>query len=277
MLRTSDLAVYKAIVNAGCEVESKYENLAADFYKSCLDKEREVNDDVIRLLIKKGAGTKNVDDEQVLAYIQKCSKSKSAPKFDWEKLASLTHCKDATPEFDFWKEDVKKINDKQGGVTLLESYLMQSSENVERSAVRMICKAGVNANHKDTQGRNALWLACEKNCSVGVYKELLEAGADCNYTPEGATDLISTYARCCQEQARDEDDSLLRLFLQKGFDMSMVPDEDLQEKLVMLISAEDDEEDQPDDDHQDKDEDQPNEGVDEDDGEDEEEKSKREQ
>lgn len=62
--------------------------------------------------MKKGAGTKNVKDKEILEFLQKCKKSKSAPKFDWEKLTSLTHAKDEEPVFDFWKDDVKKLNEK---------------------------------------------------------------------------------------------------------------------------------------------------------------------
>lgn len=104
---------------------------------------------------------------------------------------------------------------------------MQSKEDIERKAVKMICKAGVNANHKDSQGRNALWLACETGASLGLFKDLLDAGADCNYVPEGASDLVSTYVQCCQDQGHEQNDQVLKLFLKSGFDMSMVTDEDL--------------------------------------------------
>lgn len=112
---TSELAVYKTLFKAGVEIPSddeKEDNLIELYYNSCKSREKDVNDDLIRYLLKKGAKSSTIKNEEIKTYVRARRSTKAAPKFNWDKLVRLTESKN-TPNYDFWHTDLKATDENK--------------------------------------------------------------------------------------------------------------------------------------------------------------------
>jgi len=71
----------------------------------------------------------------------------------------------------------------------------QKKAVVEPEAIRMICAAGVDVNHKDRDDCNALYITAKRTDDVEVYRALIECGIDVNYIPTKGPkcDIISLF------------------------------------------------------------------------------------
>jgi len=101
---------------------------------------------------------------------------------DWDRLKELSTGKRGKFKYDFWFDDVTKITSNEGKVSLLQAYIDNQKEAVvEPEAIRMICEAGVDVNHKDKDGVNALFTATTRTDNIEVYRALIECGTDVNH------------------------------------------------------------------------------------------------
>ena len=117
-----------------------------------------------------------------------------------------------------------------GGQSLLQAFIQECGETVDAECVKMICEAGVDVNHKDGKGENALWLAVEKKVGSEVIQTLLEAGCECNFKPSEGQDIVSLY--CSTTEEADED--ILKLIMSKGLDLELIENEDAKSKALPL-------------------------------------------
>jgi len=221
----------------------------SDVISEIVDREVPKLDEILTLFIEKDFPADTIKDEkakakfaQVQASIKekkeaKASKKKAKKQFDFEKLKELTKCDEQKFDYDFWQDDVKKIHEGEGNVSLLQAYIDNSEDGLSLDAIKMIIKAGVDVNHRDRDDCNALWIATKRTNDINIYKALFAAGCSGDYMPENEGDLCTAYVNNSKSHDREVDTEIVKMIMYKGLDLQNIEDDEVME-LAMPFALE---------------------------------------
>jgi len=86
---------------------------------------------------------------------------------------------------DLWKEDVAKITQSEGNLSLIMVWIDNQQGIVSNEVLKMLLKSGSPINHTDRDGGNMLWYANMRSTDLEGWKIMLDAGVKCNFIPQG--------------------------------------------------------------------------------------------
>jgi len=191
--------------------------------------------DLIQLFLDHGFKMENMTNDAAKEYVNSISNCKA---LDWDRLKELSKGRKGKFEYDFWFDDVTKITPNEGNVSLLQAYIdNQKKAVVEPEAIRMICDAGVNVNHKDREDCSALFIAAMRTQDIEVYKALIECGIDVTYIPKKGPkcDIISVFV----EYAKYKNEKLFKLMIDNGLTEDKIVINSAKEYVKSLLSQAD--------------------------------------
>ena len=157
-----------------------------------------------------------------------------APDFDWDKLISLTKVKEGVEHdnYSHWRMDLKKAD--ENGNSLLQAYINLSEEGIESDAISLILNAGVDVNHKDNEGRTALFNLAQRSNDHDLFRSLICRGADLAVVVN-EEDIASFYVRENEAAEREVKDETLLLFNDWG--LKNVKNEETKKRVDELVEA----------------------------------------
>lgn len=157
-----------------------------------------------------------------------------APDFDWDKLISLTKVKEGREHDNYscWRMDLKKAD--ENGNSLLQAYIELSEEGIDGDAIALILNAGVDVNHKDNEGKTALFNVAQRSNDHDLFRSLVCRGADLSAVVN-EEDIASFYVREQEAGEREVKDETLLFFNDWG--LKDVKNEETKKKIDELLDA----------------------------------------